>query len=754
MKKILILFLSVLGLCNTALGQGENNVWTFGNNYSLDFNHNPPLLRDTTYVNGTSREDITAMYPTEHYYNFAQAICDANGSVLFFVKRYTHKLVPGAGGTNAPNIFDRDEKPIAGTELLYSDDMEYSRPVVIPKPGNDNQYYIFYVRNGGLLYCLFDLTLNGGKGDIVPGKKNVLLYSYNTLIGTRMAAIQGCDGVWLVARHKTYNQYLSFKISSSGVGVIPVVSEIGAFPIKNYYAGVLAASPDGKRIVAGLSNGSIYNFSGGLEMYDFEKCSGKLKNAKIIDTGTLVYGVCFSPDNTKLYAGYAVPWQTINYFYDQFVYQFNLSLPSLSAISASKTEILQNPTAHRYDVFCPITTDIMGNMQIGPNGKIYLSNSHPGVCPGMGPGMALHVINDPNNNGLACNPQINLIYNQWNGMGNDAGPCDIPYQMVLPPVIKMDTVAGTTMQIKVCFNTDTVLKIDPDLSCMEWEDGSTNTLRRITTDGIYKFYYVKDCTVYVDSFQVTFIPLPKVDLVQYGCPGQISLQAGEVGGATYEYRLEDDRGLALNEMSTDSVFFTNGLKEGLYHLQISSEQGCSRTIGIQLSAYPAPDLSIDPPKASIHYGQSINLRVEGATYYVWSPARFLNKSDLPEVIANPKESITFRVTGVNDYGCWDSAFVEVKVNADDRMILPNSFTPNGDGRNDIFRIPGNHFKIRRFEIYNRYGQMVYQDAGNNKGWDGSFNSRPCDQGIYYYYIILDLFDNTQQEFKGEISLIR
>ncbi|WP_313155923.1 gliding motility-associated C-terminal domain-containing protein [Sphingobacterium multivorum] len=753
MKKILIVFLLVLSLYNIGSGQGENNVWTFGNHYSLDFNYSPPLLKDTTYVNNWSYEsqNVTYMYPTEHFYDRAQAVCDNTGKLLFMVKMYTYSTT----SYTAPCIFDKDEMPIAGTEfLLQNNDMERSRPVIIPNPGNAQQYYIFYVRHGGLVYCLFDLTLNGDRGDIVPGKKNVLLYSYNTLIGTRMAAVQGCEGVWLVARHKTYNQYLSFKVSAMGVSATPVVSEIGAFPVGNYFGGILAVSPDGKKIATGVGRGGIYNYAGGLEMYDFEKCSGRLKNLQVIDTGAQVHGVCFSPDNTKLYAGYAIPWQNVSYYYDQFVYQFDLSLPSLSAIAASKTGILQNPIAYRIAPFCPTTTNLMGNIQLAPNGKLYLSNSHPGVCPGTGPGMALHIIHQPNNIGLASMPQINAMYNQWNGMTSDGGPCDMPYQMVLPPKIKTDTIAGAQYKFVVCFKEDTVLKAPADLSCIQWEDGSTDSLRQINANGTYLLYHVKDCTVYVDSYKVTFLPPPKVDLVQYGCPGQISLQAGEVRGEVYEYMLKNDRGLIVNAQTTDSIFITNNLDEGIYRLLISSVEGCSRRVDIELSAYPAPNVSVDPPNASISYGQSITLRAAGASYYAWSPARWLNNSSLDEVIATPEENTVFRVRGVNDYGCWDSAFVEVKIGTDNRMVLPNAFSPNGDGLNDLFRIPGAHFKIRSFEIYNRYGQMVYQDSGNNQGWDGCYNGKPCDQGVYYYYLILDFFEGTYKTFKGEINLLR
>ncbi len=746
-------YLWILMLWQAGYGQGQNNIWTFGNHYSLDFNHNPPLLRDTTYVNGTvyQSQNATTMYPTEHQYNYAQAVCDAGGSLLFIVKRYTYTR----NGQDAPCIFDKNEVPIAGTAFLQTNDMEYSRPVIIPRPGNSNQYYIFYVRNGGLIYCLFDITLNNGRGNIVPGYKNVLAYTYNTLIGCRMVAIAGCDGIWLVARHRTYNQYLSFKVTSNGVSSNPVVSEIGSFPVMNYWGsnGILAVSPNGKKVATAVDHGGILNFPGGLEMYDFEKCSGKLKNLQVIDTGEKVYAVCFSPDNSKLYAGYAIPWANGEWKFDQYVYQFDLNQSSLSAITASKSMILTNPYAQYYAPFCPITTNIMGNMQIGPDGKIYLGNSHPEVCEGTGPGLALHVISFPNNLGISSNPQVNAIWNQWNGMGSLA-ITDLPYQMVLPKSGNIDTLNGNSNRITVCFKTDTLIETPEGISCYRWENGSTNNHRTITEDGHYLLYYTKDCSVFIDTYSVVFIPLPEVKSQQYGCPGNISLQAGKAGNRQYDYTLRNGQGLVVHAASTDSVFQTSGLEEGIYKLQISSSEGCTTSIDISLTAYPKPEVSISPAFAEIINGELITLRASGATYYTWKPISPLDNSFREEVLASPTENTTFSVVGINDYGCWDTAYSEIIVNADERMIMPNAFTPNGDGLNDLFKIPGDHFTIRRFEIYNRYGQIVYQDSGNNNGWDGNFNGAASQQGVYQYYIILDFYNGNQKILKGDINLIR
>lgn len=747
------LLIAILNIC-PLFGQGQNNIWTFGNAYSLDFNHTPPLLRDSTYVNGVNRDlDNGVTMPwSANKYGEAQAVCDATGKLLFFVKnnvRYSSTVV-------SPSIFDKDERPIAGTEFLATNDMEFTKPAIVSHPGNKQQYYIFYVRNGGLIYCLFDMTLNGGKGDIVTGYKNILIGSYNAVIGSRMEAVKGCNGIWIVVRHKIYNQYLSYKVDQSGLNIVPVVSETGSQPPLNYWGGgKMALSPDGTKIAAIIPTGGAYNFEGGLEIYDFEKCSGRVKNARMIESYVSVYGICFSPDSKKLYAAYYKLIPGSSYLVDQEVFQFNVGLQTLAAITASKILVLTNPYAFEWSPFCPLTTNLMGNMELGPDGKIYFPNSHPAVCPGTGMGMAIHVIHTPDNLGLFCNPQVNAIWNQFNGMvGN--GFDDMPNQLILPPIEQTDTIVGQNRSFSICFKKDTVLKVPLESQCYKWNTGSTDSTTTISQSGTYWIRYYKDCRVYVDTVHISFVPLPEVRLMQFGCPGQISFEADNKNGiSTYIYTLFDAHGKIVDAEQTSNRFVVNNLDQGEYTLKVGTEEGCDTLMKVTLTNYPLPDILVSPDKVLIPYGESVTLQAEGARFYTWSPARDLDQSSEPIVLASPDISMQFRVIGINDYGCADTAYALVEVGQDKRMVMPNAFTPNGDGKNDVFAIPFNAYQsIRKFEIFNRFGQLVYQDTGSNKGWDGTCNGKPCDQGVYYYHILLDYTDGKQNIIKGDITLIR
>jgi len=742
--------------------QGENNVWMFGQNYSLDFNQNPPLLRDDVYLNGTpyGSTSQSPMPITLNKYNYGQAVCDENGNILFMVKSYVF-----TSGMPAPSIFDRDEVPIEGTEFLMANDFQHCRPVVIPHPGNTKQYYIFYVRNGGLIYCLFDLSLNNGRGDIVPGYKNILHFAYNNIVSGKLVSVQGCDGVWLITRHRIHNQYLSFKIDINGLASSPVTSEVGQMLPDSYYGDIfdLVASPNGKMLATVVNNGNLNNLVGGTELYDFEKCSGKVKNARFLDPGSsFSYGVGFSPDNSKLYVAYSeynasYAWMSSENR-EHKLYQFDLSLGNIADIENSKTLIFTNPTINAWEPFCPLNTPMIGTMRIGPDGKLYMTNGAKQVCPSTG-GMALaiHAINNPNIQGLACNPSINQIYNSQNGMSNAfiLSRVNFPTEIIKASAGLPDTVVNDKFELDVCFKADTSLKVPAGVGCIEWSTGQTDTSIIVIQPGVYWVRYVKDCTVYIDTFDVDFTLMPQIDYVQYGCPGYITLNAGYIGGKSFELELYNSLGGKIYGGGNQSLHQVFNLDEGQYTLKIKSAGAdCDTTIEVELKEYPLPDIAITPTFAEITYGAEVLLKAEGAMTYIWSPAGSLNTRTSNEVIARPEEDTRYSVVGINDYGCRDTTYALVKVNYNKNIRVPSAFTPNGDGLNDLFQILGGAYTVRKFEVYNRYAQIVYRDNGNNTGWDGRYNGKNCDAGVYYYIIQVDFPDGTNTLLKGDLSLIR
>lgn len=149
----------------------------------------------------------------------------------------------------------------------------------------------------------------------------------------------------------------------------------------------------------------------------------------------------------------------------------------------------------------------------------------------------------------------------------------------------------------------------------------------------------------------------------------------------------------------------------------------------------------------------MQLQASGGSRYYWPDARWLSNDRIADPVAMPQGPVTYMVVGFNEYGCADTA--RAMIHIADRLFVPNAFSPNGDGRNDVFRIENfGYQRVEEFRIFNRWGQQVYATQDGTKGWDGSYNGGYADPGTYFYLIRLRLQDDRIEQFKGDVILMR
>ena len=152
------------------------------------------------------------------------------------------------------------------------------------------------------------------------------------------------------------------------------------------------------------------------------------------------------------------------------------------------------------------------------------------------------------------------------------------------------------------------------------------------------------------------------------------------------------------------------------------------------------------------------LHARGALYYNWTPHNgTIRNPYIPDPYVRPTDAITvYTVNGLNEWGCHDSAQVTIQVIFDEEETIPNAFTPNGDGKNDIFRIGKMKYKkLIDFTIYDRWGQEMYHNPWDpNGGWDGTYKGIPQDMGTYYYSITIESASGKLRYYKGDVTLIR
>jgi len=167
----------------------------------------------------------------------------------------------------------------------------------------------------------------------------------------------------------------------------------------------------------------------------------------------------------------------------------------------------------------------------------------------------------------------------------------------------------------------------------------------------------------------------------------------------------------------------------------------------------------DVSNANICAGDSVMFTAEryNAGYlYQWYPAIYFGtQTNSGQVYGYIERSgyVTLQVT--TEFGCTSQDSTLISAQPCCEVYFPNAFTPNGDGKNDIFRpITKGNQVIKSFRVTNRWGQVMFETVNSHEGWDGKFNGVMQDLGTYYYYIKYQCANGKIYDEKGEIILLR
>jgi gliding motility-associated-like protein len=182
--------------------------------------------------------------------------------------------------------------------------------------------------------------------------------------------------------------------------------------------------------------------------------------------------------------------------------------------------------------------------------------------------------------------------------------------------------------------------------------------------------------------------------------------------------------------------------------------GCQDYDDQAITVFPTPLINLGPDKKVIE-GDIITLvpvLVNGNNLtYVWSPLTYLTTvNTLPTPQAKPTDDITYTVVVTSQDGCSARDDIFLKVVKD--FIVPNVFSPNKDGINDFWKIDNLElYPSHRIEVFNRYGQMLFETTDYSKPWDGTYKGKELPVGTYYYIIELG---GARQPKKGYVTIIR
>lgn len=186
-------------------------------------------------------------------------------------------------------------------------------------------------------------------------------------------------------------------------------------------------------------------------------------------------------------------------------------------------------------------------------------------------------------------------------------------------------------------------------------------------------------------------------------------------------------------------------------LEVLNAQGCifKDTINVEISPEFQIQVSDD---ATLTFGESIQLFASGGEMYSWLPVEGLSDPNVPNPIANPRTTTTYTVRVKNNNGCEMSD--EVKITVQTNLFVPNLFSPNGDGKNEAFKVYGGNVDNLVLQIFDRSGNLLYEGEDNDpfvKGWDGNKNGNPQPAGAYIWRIKGQNEDGSRINFNGKSS---
>ncbi len=317
--KIILLLLSA----TIVTAQPEAQTWYFGIGAGIDFTSGKPEM-----ISGPLKTN-----------EGCSIFCDRFGKPMFF--------------TDGQTIWNRENKIMLNGTGLMGHPSSTQSAVVVEIPSNKNLYYVITAlnvgREQGLNYSLVDMRLDNGLGGVV--KKNINLQN-RIHEKITVCATPDYKTYWLITTEYNSNNYLSYRIDSSGIDTIPVVSPIGSkkepLIVNNY--GYIKASPNSRYIINSHQNNHK------LELSSFDYNTGKVKLIEEIELGegSLTYGLEFSPDSRIIYVGSIFP--------ESKVYQ--ILHPALAEVDDIEF----------YELGGWSTEYILGALQLGPDKRLYITN--------------------------------------------------------------------------------------------------------------------------------------------------------------------------------------------------------------------------------------------------------------------------------------------------------------------------------------------------------------------------------------------
>lgn len=240
------------------------------------------------------------------------------------------------------------------------------------------------------------------------------------------------------------------------------------------------------------------------------------------------------------------------------------------------------------------------------------------------------------------------------------------------------------------------------------------------------------------------------------CKG-VSVQLFDTGGTSYLWL--PPTGLNSNTISNP---IANPHETTLYTVIAQLGSCVPDTQHVLLTIWPLPEVDAGPNQRVLA-GSTAQLQATGKNmaWWEWWPGETLSCTDCLNPVASMTTTTTYFIDVKSEHGCPAQDSVTITLYCDNSMVfIPNAFTPNGDGQNDIFYPRGAGLKvIKTLRIYNRWGELLFSREGiqlndESNGWDGSYKGNPAHTDVYVYIIEAICYTGDEVFIKGDVTILK
>lgn len=628
------------------------------------------------------------------------SICDANGNILFYSNGQN---AWDANGNPFPAFQNWPISPI-GIPLLGGGQSATNSAFIVPDPGNANEYYIFFAAeevgfNGlsqqlglsGISYVKVDMALNNGLGDLISSNNIVLNEQMTEKIA--VTNVCGSNAVWLVCHRFQSNEFYAYKITEQGIED-PVVSATGY--VHDCPIGQMKISPDGRRIACATYGFFSLNNTISFEVLEFDNVTGQVGTSLLFDTNfTNLPGI----QVTGLY-GVA----------------FSMDASKVYAGLLDDTFQSGPSILYQYDLSLPpelvaenrfVVDELggyLGQMQLGPDCKLY-------ICNGTTNSMA--VINNPDLPGALCGYEEQGLFFALEEFANAGLGLPAFNDALLYPGCSNFSEDNTIFVSDTCVNASTSFGLAQTTGIQDvlWDFGDPASGDNNASDLLAPTHVFALPGVYAVSVSYS------INCIEFNWQRLVTIVSGNQAIVDFDYPAA---------VCNDSV------------LVVAPVLAENFTTGGFFAAVPG--LDIDPTTGT---WDAINAASGNYIITYTSPV-------LQCVVQSQSQDSIAVVNCIPDP-------IDTSLVSDERcaLYLPNAFTPDNDGVNDVWRVTAGcapqEFSLR---LFNRWGMELWNTTDTSFVWTGGVASYYAADGVYLFIVRYSFDGIDWREDRGHVVVIR